>query len=747
MVFRFYFAFCIFVFSQKVFSQTEIRTGKVSDTETGEKIGFSVLQFLPSMQIVQADENGKFQYQSKKLIDYKVIISISGYVLDTFLISKHKDFHFRLRPENRELSEVVISGNMNEVQRKESVLPIEVYTPTLFKKTWAPSLLESINMINGVQPQINCNVCSAGDIHINGLEGPYTMILIDGMPIVSSLSTVYGLSGIPQSLIKRIEVVKGPASTLYGSEAVAGLVNVITKDPGSAPLAKIELSGTSIGETNLEGAIKWNVGKQNSLLGINLFNYGLPKDINGDNFTDIALQKRISIFNKWDFKTNSIGKSSIAVRLFSEERWGGELQWKPKWQGTDSIYGESIATRRAELFGSQPISKNGNFKIDYSYNYHFQDSYYGTSYFKAKQHTAFTQIIWLGASEKLSWVTGIPVRFIYYDDNTPATQNIEIQKIRNQGTRTFLPGVFGQGEYKFSSVFTGLAGIRYDYHNVHGSIWTPRFGIKYKLSTNQDLRLSAGNGFRVVNLFTEDHAALTGARKVIIKDKLLPEKSWNANVGYRIFLNHQMGFSNLDINLFYTRFSNQIVGDFLTDPEKIIYDNLKGFGISQGISINYDLQLENGWKAMAGITWMDVYRMRKSDKGAQKRETQLFAPPLSGTFSLSYVKNTWNFDLTGRINGPMKLPVFPNDFRPEWSPVFPLINFQISKNLKSGFEVFGGSRNLLNFIPSNPILRAFDPFDKSIGINNPNGYSFDPSYNYAPVQGLTVYAGMRWTLK
>lgn len=94
-------------------------------------------------------------------------------------------------------------------------------------------------MVNGVQPQLNCNVCNTGDIHINGMEGPYTMITIDGMPIVSSLSTVYGLSGIPNSMVQRIEVVKGPASTLYGSEAVGGLINIITKDPSTSPRGQL----------------------------------------------------------------------------------------------------------------------------------------------------------------------------------------------------------------------------------------------------------------------------------------------------------------------------------------------------------------------------------------------------------------------------------------------------------------------------------------------------------------------------
>jgi outer membrane receptor for ferrienterochelin and colicins len=111
---------------------------------------------------------------------------------------------------------------MKAVSRMQSPVPVEVYTPRFFRKNPTPSLFAAMENVNGVRPQLNCSVCNTGDIHINGMEGPYTMVLIDGMPIVSGLSTVYGLNGIPNTLIDRVEIVKGPASTLYGSEAVGG---------------------------------------------------------------------------------------------------------------------------------------------------------------------------------------------------------------------------------------------------------------------------------------------------------------------------------------------------------------------------------------------------------------------------------------------------------------------------------------------------------------------------------------------
>jgi outer membrane receptor for ferrienterochelin and colicins len=572
------------------------------------------------------------------------------------------------------------------------------------------------------------------------------MVLIDGMPIVSSLSTVYGLSGIPQSLIKRIEVIKGPASTLYGSEAVAGLINIITRDAGSTPKARLEWSATSIGETNLDFSTRWKQGKNQSYLGLNAFWYGLPKDRNADGFTDLALQQRVSVFNKWDFHTKSGKKASLAVRLFNENRWGGQNNWTPEWRGTDSIYGETIQTQRVEVLGTLPVMALQNIKLDYSYNFHQQNSAYGIQDFFASQHTGFAQLVWNLEKGKWKGVSGLPIRLQHYDDNTPATGSGEINASGIQQKTIVLPGLFSQWEYQWSPRFTALAGLRYDAHPVHGGIWTPRIGFRKALNSSHTLRFSAGSGFRVVQLFAEDHAALTGARTVVLEEALRPEKSWNGNLGYQWDMNHHKGFGVLEVNAFLTRFSNQIQGDFETDPEKIIYSNLSGYGISQGVSVQYQREWGNGFRLLAGATWMDVFRMHKKSGGQYSRQTQLFAPPLSGTFTLSYKIQSLMLDFSGRINGPMKLPVFPNDFRPAWSPVYPLLNFQVSSTFRSGLEWQLGLRNLLNFQPSNPILRPFDPFDKRVNENNPQGYSFDPSYNYAPLQGTTIYGGLRWTM-
>lgn len=724
----------------------------------GKPVPGATVTILPGRTAMVSDSAGRFIIYTPAPGKYSITVSAIGFLAWSRTVSAgsgSQDITVPLQELQTDMSEVVISGTMKAVTKMSSPIPVEVYSPAFFKKNPAPNIFESLQMVNGIQPQLNCNVCNTGDIHINGMEGPYTMILIDGMPIVSGLSTVYGLAGIPNSMVKRIEVVKGPASTLYGSEAVGGLVNIITKDAAQSERLKADLSVTGIGEYNADISAAFKGKRTSSMLGINYFNYGKLRDVNKDNFTDVTLQERLSVFNKWNFTSASGRNRSFALRYITENRWGGELQWNKGFRGTDSVYGESINTNRLELIGTGELVKH--VAMDISYNYHLQDSYYGRIKYYAIQQVAFAQLRWNVEFSSHNLLAGIPFRYTYYDDNSPATA---AANGGNKPTHSTLPGIFVQDEWKVNGRLTILAGMRYDRNKEHGNIFTPRLSFKYAPDNANTFRLGAGNGYRVVNLFTEDHAALTGAREVVIASELKPERSWNVNLNYTKFIRFAKGFAGIDASLFYTYFSNKIVGDFITDPQKIIYDNLDGHAVSKGATINADISFTNGLKIITGITLMNVYQVDKDSTGKNMRTPQLFAPKLSGTFAISYPfkREGLSVDLTGKINGPMYLPVVPDDFRPSQSPFYGIVNIQLTRVFGHGFELYGGIKNLLNFMPENPLLHPDDPFDRKGGKyfddngvkrpdTNPYGYVFDPSYNYAAVQGLKGFLGIRWQIK
>ena len=710
----------------------------------------------------ETDSLGNYKFDNLDVGNYKIQVSTFGFetirkninlkINDSLIVN------FELKIAENQLNEVVVSGTLKAVRRLESPVPVEVYSPVFFKKNPSPSIYEALQNVNGVRPQLNCGVCNTGDIHINGLEGPYTLVLIDGMPIVSSLSTVYGLSGIPNSLVERIEIVKGPASSLYGSEAVGGLINIITKNPINAALFSADYFTTSYLENNLDLGFKFNVGKKaTSILGLNYFKYGNRVDNDNDNFTDVTLSDRISLFQKWSFNRQENRLFTIAVRGVYEDRFGGDMRWERKNRGGNEIYGESIYTKRGELLGNYQLPTSEKIMFSFSGNVHFQDSRYGTTSYIANQKIGFGQLIWDKKIGTHDMLLGIALRYNYYDDNTPATSNTNGDNIAEE---TFLPGIFVQDEIAFNDKNKLLMGLRYDYNSFHGNIFTPRVAYKLKINDNNIIRLNAGTGFRVVNLFTEDHAALTGSREVVIKNDLKPEQSINVNLNYIKKFNFENGtFIGIETSAFYTRFSNKIINDYESDPNKIIYDNINGYAISQGITSNIDVTFTNGLKIITGVSFLDN---RNIENG--KSERPFLTERFTATWNVSYKIKPINLsiDYTGNFYGSMRLPLLSDlDPRSPNSPNHSIQNVQFTYLGFNNFEIYLGIKNLLNFLPkqNNPFLiaNANDPFDTNVQYDsngkvlatpqNPYGLTFDTTYVYAQNQGTRGFFGIRYNLK
>ena len=718
-----------------------------------QPLAFTNIYIEDSERGTISNEKGDYIITNVKPGTYRIIASYAGFRQSKIKIkitNENLVVNFNL-VENNSLDEVIITGTLKAVSRLESPVPVEVYSYTFLKKNPTPNVFEALNNVNGVRPQLNCNVCNTGDIHINGLEGPYTLVMIDGMPIVSGLSTVYGLSGIPNSLIEQIEIVKGPASSLYGSEAVGGLINIITKLPENAPLFFGDGFVTSWGEVNFDIGAKFKVGKYISVLtGVNYFNYSNPIDNNNDNFTDLTIQDRISIFQKWNFKRNNNRNFSLAGRYFYEDRWGGELQWNKSYRGGDEVYGESIYTSRFEIIGNYQLPIREKIDFQFSYSDHDQNSVYGNSPFIAQQRIGFGQLIWDKKIQSHDLLFGSAIRYNYYDDNTTAT---------NIADEVTIPSLFIQDEIGFNAKQSLLLGIRYDYDNRHGNIFTPRIAYRFKPTEEDIIRLNAGTGFRVVNLFTEEHAALTGARDVIIKDELKPEESYNITLNYlkKLYLKNGMYFV-LDTSAWYTYFTNAIIPDYDTNPNQIIYNNLDGYSTSAGLSLSIDAVFGSGIRASIGATYQDVSKTENGEK-----VQQILTEKYSGVWSFSYKHYETNLkiDYTGSLYGPMRLPLLGElDPRSEYSPVWSIQNIQITYDGINNFEIYGGVKNLLNWTPNkgNPfiIARADDPFDKNVifdnegnvipTTDNPYALTFDPSYVYGPNQGIRGFFGVRYNI-
>lgn len=743
-------------------SQTNEVFGRLVD-ENSDPLSFIDIVVLEEGKGATSDKEGYYNISGLSGGQITLVTRSDDFESDTVKVKVDglTEVNFTLKSIFSEFDEVVISGTMRSVRKSDSPVPVEVYDNSFFKANPAPSIFESLQTVNGVRPQINCSVCNTGDIHINGLEGPYTMILIDGMPIVSGLATVYGLSGIPQALIERVEIVKGPASALYGSEAVGGLINVITKSPSTAPKFSADVFMTSWQEINADLGYRFSLGdKVTSLIGLNYFNYSNPLDLNNDGFTDVTLQDRFSIFNKWNFKRKSGKLFSLAGRYVYEDRWGGEMNWTPEYRGGNEIYGESIFTSRFELFGAYELPMEEKVVLTFSANTHNQNSVYGEMNYQGLQNVGFSQLTWYKSKGKHQLLSGLALRYTYYDDNTTATESQLNGSKVNDPSEVYLPGIFIQDEIKFNRQNTLLLGARYDYNSLHGSILTPRINYKWMSKNRKNtLRLSGGSGYRVANVFTEDHAALSGSRDVVFLDDLQPETSWNGNLNFvkKVMTKSQL-FLSFDASLFYTYFNNKIIPDYDADQTKIIYQNLDGYAVSQGASLNMDIRYKN-LSGRVGGTLMDV---SSYENGVRERQEFQEQYTMTWNIGYSFPKVLMKVEYTGNLYGPMDLPLLSElDPRRSISEPWSIQNVQVTKTFKNGIEIYGGVKNLLNWTPNrdNPfiIARAHDPFDENVDFDsqgnvvataeNPYALTFDPAYVYGPNQVRRFFFGMRYTLQ
>ncbi len=708
-----------------------------------------------------ADAAGVFHLKGILPGPQVLVISAVGYKTRrstiTFAAGEKKDLgNIKLEEDVLGLEKVVVTGTMTRTFVKDSPIKVEVLTGQYLMDNRAPAnLVESIALVNGIEEVVECGVCGTNSLRINGLEGPYTSVLMDGTPMFGNLASVYGLNGIPASVIDRLEVVKGPSSTLYGSEAVAGVINIITKDPKRQPFFSADIRSTTHREVYGNLGFSVPVGKWSGFVGADYAYVNEFHDEVADGFGDVVGTDRISVFTKWSFDNQDDRPLFLAAKFLYEDRHNGVFEYLDnraykRIRGSDAIYGESIFTNRFEFFGTYPMPFSKDLKLDFSFSHHDQDSYYGSDHYVAQQRIGFANLLWDKKIGENSIVGGATFRHQFYDDNTIATQTDG----RSQPDVQFIPGIFAQNEWSPMESFSVLLGARLDHYTQHGPIFAPRFNVKYKTGDWSTLRLNMGTGFRIVNLFTEDHAFVTGQRTVEIVEDLSPERSWNVSLHFNQVHNLMGGQGTFDIDAFYTYFNNKIIPDYDT-PGKIIYSNSAGHATSRGVSFSFAQNFLFPLSFNLGVTLQAVDQKELNAEGNFVRTPVEFAPRYSSNGTLNYrwrkhgLLAAWTFNLTG----PMQLPeVFDLDEngqplatpRPTRSTTWSRHTLQLTKVFKkTGMEIYGGVENLFNYR---------QPISPLVGINDPNapvGFSpyFDTVYAYAPLAGREFYLGVRWEIK
>ncbi len=662
------------------------------------------------------------------------------------------EINFDIEEDAVSLEQVVVSSNRNEVSRKDATTIVNTITPKLFETTNSVCLAQGLSFQPGLRVETNCQNCGFQQVRINGLDGPYTQILIDSRAIFSALSGVYGIEQIPANMIERVEVVRGGGSALFGSNAIAGTVNIITKEPNYNSF-QIASDLSVIDKNSMEKTVNLNTSiiSDDNKAGITMFGSMRNRDYydaNGDGFSEIGILKNSTFGFRSFFKPTNYSKIIVEYHNLNEFRRGGN---KFDLQPHETDITEQLKhTINAGGLTYNLLSKNYKSKLSLytSAQQTQRQSYYGAQ----QDANAY------GHTDDLAFVAGSQydynfTKFLFAPSTLTTGLEYQLNNLHDQmpGYNRDLKqdvniiGYYLQNEWKTGKL-NFLIGARADKHNlIENVIISPRANLLYKITDNFSTRLTYSKGFRAPQAFDEDLHIMAVAGEVMIiqlADNLKTETSSTYGGSFDFYFDVLGLQTNLLIEGFYTTLKDVFVLEEIgTDTQgNLLFERRNGSG-AEVYGLNAELrtvfskylQLQMGFTSQKSKyskpeQWSD-------DESIAPTKYLLRTPNNYGYFTLNFnpIKSS-NVSLSGVYTGKMYVPHFAgyieND-RMEESPDFMELNFKVAQNFKIGttiqLQINGGVQNILNSYQTD--------FDK--------GTFRDAGYIYGPTRPRTFFVGIK----
>ena len=693
-----------------------------------------------TQQGVITKPDGKFSIDIPSSGKTRLIASYVGYQNDTIdILSVTKQVVFLLS-EGVALGETVVSA-----RRKGSyisrITPIqtELITTSGLQKMACCNLAESFENSATVTVGFTDAVSGAKQIQMLGLSGIYTQMLDENIPALRGLSSTFGWNYVPGPWLESIQVSKGTSSVVNGYESTTGQINLEFKKPNHTETLFINLFGSNDGrlEANLTSAAP--VGKK---LWTGLMLHGsteqMEHDANHDDFMDMPQTKLLNVYNRWLYENPEKGvESRMGVKFLYDERDGGQISKIANYQTHIENRNLNIFNKTGFSFGKREDQSIG---IINSFTQHELNSVYGAKSYDGKQNSFYSNILVSSyiVNTAHKYVVGGSFLYDRFEERFSDTLSVNVTPLTQLFREEIVPGVFAQYTWSGHEKVTLIVGLRGDYHNRFGMLFTPRTNVKYNFTDHIIFRVSAGRGYRSPNIISENIGLLASSKKYNIQsiNDLDIEKAWNygANLTFYIPMprNETMTVS---MDYYRTDFDNQAIVDMEYNRQQIYFYNLHGKSYANAWQMDLNTTLFKGFDVFAAFRWNDT-------KITYSRNDQNFTvnKPLTGKYrglvNLSYATNfeKWKFDITAQFNGSSRFPSL-NGYHAaeERSPAYPLYFAQITKKTKR-LDFYAGSENIFNYKQKNPILNPE---------NNPFGPNFDASRIWGPLMGRKFYAGIR----
>ena len=714
--------FLLFAFGLDGQSQTPLTFQVISN---GESLPFALFQSDSLEYIGQTDRNGLLEVPiSRELESIDIKINYLGfYAIDT-LVNYSKGMEsilLEMRPLSLLMTEFVVSGTRTNKRRLESPVAIQVLSGKTLGKVNASNLAEGMCFQPGLRVESNCQTCNYTQLRINGLGGSYSQILIDSRPVFSSIMSLYSLEQIPSNQIERIEVVRGGGSILYGANAIAGTVNVITKEPQSNSWSIAEQVGLVGGQSfnhqlNLNGTVLSTNGKQ----GFSVFahnKYRGAYDHNGDGFSELPLLQQTSFGGKWFLKLAPQHKLEANIWKIDAYRRGGDQLDLPADQAEQSEERDHQILAGGVNYVYQSNDKKTSGSTYFSFQQTNRKHYTGIAQSDGWGNTSsYTLVggaqynrIWRNKLGEQLMTIGVEHQQDYTFDAIPAYNYLIDQLVD-------LTGIFIQTDWSINSKWSLLFGARQNWHtNLSSSILTPRLNLLYKANDKHQLRLSYAQGFKPAQAFEADmHIAFSGGgiSRIEVDNDLIPETSdsytatWDFNQANSQYI---YGFTCAG---FYTRlhhaFTLQETGADLLGNQVLLRSNGSD-AIVRGISLDARLNIKDWFQVESGITIQDAFFEDAVSWSSELpgEKTFLRTPAQYGYFNLGIRPDKeLNATIAWVYTGSMLVPHFggsPEQMHDELiqSPSFNDINIQLEYLMKLPYKPTNstwrlGITNLLN---------------------------------------------------
>ncbi|MEO8514919.1 MAG: carboxypeptidase-like regulatory domain-containing protein [Ignavibacteria bacterium] len=733
----------LLLFTGGIFSQSI--KGYIYGDDEGKKqpLDAAVVKWINTTKGTITDSTGKFELTLLNITDKRLVVSYTGYKTDTIDAAEKTEVEATLIP-NMSTSTINVDDSKKSTYFGNLNAKSEVISSGEIKKESCCDLAGCFGRNSSVEVAVTDIITDAKELKILGLEGAYTQLLIDNMPLISGLNVKYGISSIPGTSIDKIIIFKGSNSVMQGYESISGIMNVILKEYKNSD----RLLVNGFVNSGLEKQFNLNLAnpvskKWSNILTLHTVQKSNSMDDNGDGFLDNPLTTRYTVYNKWNFVDSAKNTEfNAAGRYWNEKREGGQKNNLHNTVTTHNhrLYEQTIDINSFEGYTrfSKQFTETSGMKLYVNSSYYDQGSNYGITKYDAKQ----TNFSAMGFYEfevlpNSSLKTGLSYKYLKID---------ELVKFEDTTSKTYagdyikkesIPGVFAENSLNLlDDKATVMTGIRLDYHNEHKLIVTPRALFRYEPVKTLVLRASIGTGFRTINLFSEHSNLLASSRNIIIAEDLEPEKVLNYGADMLLYFGGADYSGSLNIDFYHTNFSNKIIPDYDTNPREVIFANLSGKAFSNVLQTEVSLTLLRNVELKLSYKYIEL----KYDKDGVRYD-QPFNAKHRVLFTFSYAPANKSWAVNAGLNwfSKQRLPSTasnPVQYQlPTESKPYTLINGQLSKNFKY-FEIYAGVENLLNFKQDNPIISADDPF----------GPYFDTSFICGPTRGREFYAGFRFIL-